>query len=220
MKLLTARRFETELELVSTAAMGEASESTTPHSTAEPAHLKAAKDKNCPFCGQAFTASSLGRHLDLYIRPKNPKPADGIHLVDEIRKLRGGITRRQIKGSVSLPKREHSVSSTPVSKKQSLASEDSSTLVQSPAEEEDKDDSLQVGKAHAQFNKAGGDGGRGSRRPSRALGAKSPLFRRDVSRQRQKTELDQRYNTNEQVEIASATEMALRELLKSVREAK
>jgi hypothetical protein len=75
-----------------------------------------------------------------------------------------------------------------------------------------------VGKAQARFNKAGG--GRGSRRPSRALGANSPILRRDVSRQMQKTELDQRYSTNEQVEIANATEMALRELLKSVREAK
>ncbi|KAF2716824.1 hypothetical protein K431DRAFT_289054 [Polychaeton citri CBS 116435] len=56
---------------------------------------KALKDRNCPFCGQAFTSSSLGRHLDLYVKPKNPKPADGIHDVDEIRKLRGGITRRQ-----------------------------------------------------------------------------------------------------------------------------
>lgn len=31
---------------------------------------KAAKDRKCQFCGQAFTSSSLGRHLDLYIRPK------------------------------------------------------------------------------------------------------------------------------------------------------
>ncbi|KAJ4152029.1 hypothetical protein NW765_013561 [Fusarium oxysporum] len=34
----------------------------------------APKDKNCPFCGQAFTSSSLGRHLDLYIKEKNPNP--------------------------------------------------------------------------------------------------------------------------------------------------
>ena len=61
----------------------------------------APKDKNCPFCHQAFTSSSLGRHLDLYIKEKNPKPADGIHIVDEIRKLRGGITRRQPRNSTS-----------------------------------------------------------------------------------------------------------------------
>lgn len=56
---------------------------------------KAPKDKACPFCGQAFTSSSLGRHLDLYIKPKNPKPPDGVHDIEKIRMLRGGITRRQ-----------------------------------------------------------------------------------------------------------------------------
>jgi hypothetical protein len=69
----------------------------------------APKDKACPFCQQPFTSSSLGRHLDLYIKEKNPKPADGVHNVDEIRKLRGGITRRQPRNSLS--KRE---GSTPV----------------------------------------------------------------------------------------------------------
>ncbi|KAH9827797.1 hypothetical protein Tdes44962_MAKER02731 [Teratosphaeria destructans] len=58
---------------------------------------KAPKDRSCPFCGQAFTSSSLGRHLDLYIKPKNPKPPDGVHDVEEIMKMRGGITRRQPK---------------------------------------------------------------------------------------------------------------------------
>lgn len=68
----------------------------SPNSTAGDHNgLKAAKDRSCPFCGQAFTSSSLGRHLDLYIKPKNPKPTDGVHDVDEIRKMRGGITRRQ-----------------------------------------------------------------------------------------------------------------------------
>lgn len=61
----------------------------------------APKDKSCPFCQQAFTSSSLGRHLDLYIREKNPKPPDGVHNVEEIRKLRGGITRRQPRNSLS-----------------------------------------------------------------------------------------------------------------------
>jgi hypothetical protein len=35
---------------------------------------KASKDRNCPFCNQAFTSSSLGRHLDLYIKPKVSAP--------------------------------------------------------------------------------------------------------------------------------------------------
>ncbi|KAK4994083.1 hypothetical protein LTR66_005807 [Elasticomyces elasticus] len=60
----------------------------------------AVKDRNCTFCNQAFTSSSLGRHLDLYIRPKNPKPSDGVHDVDAIRKLRASITRRQARASV------------------------------------------------------------------------------------------------------------------------
>jgi len=61
---------------------------------------KTTKDRSCPFCGQAFTSSSLGRHLDLYIKPKNPKPPDGVHDVGEIKRLRGGITRRQPKTSL------------------------------------------------------------------------------------------------------------------------
>ncbi|EME49120.1 hypothetical protein DOTSEDRAFT_40358 [Dothistroma septosporum NZE10] len=73
----------------------------TPNSNSGAAgNTKAAKDRSCPFCGQAFTSSSLGRHLDLYIKPKNPKPPDGVHDVDEIRKLRGGITRRQPRSSL------------------------------------------------------------------------------------------------------------------------
>jgi hypothetical protein len=60
----------------------------------------APKDKPCPFCAQPFTSSSLGRHLDLYIREKNPKPADGVHNVDEIKRMRGTITRRQPRNSL------------------------------------------------------------------------------------------------------------------------
>lgn len=77
----------------------ETAASTPSSSAANQPQLKAAKDRNCPFCGQAFTSSSLGRHLDLYIKPKNPKPADGVHDVDKIREMRGGITRRQPRGS-------------------------------------------------------------------------------------------------------------------------
>ncbi len=74
---------------------------TSPDSTTAASNgLRAPKDRNCPFCGHAFTSSSLGRHLDLYIKPKNPKPPDGLHDVEEIKKLRGGITRRQPRISV------------------------------------------------------------------------------------------------------------------------
>jgi hypothetical protein len=37
--------------------------------------------------------------LDLYIKDKNPKPPDGVHDIDEIRKLRGSITRRSARNS-------------------------------------------------------------------------------------------------------------------------
>ncbi|KAH8696231.1 hypothetical protein BGW36DRAFT_297343 [Talaromyces proteolyticus] len=55
-----------------------------------------AKDKICQYCHQAFTSSSLGRHLDQYLFKKKP---DGIHNVDEIRRIRSSITRRQARTS-------------------------------------------------------------------------------------------------------------------------
>jgi hypothetical protein len=196
--------------------MGEA-DIGTPRSTADPPLLKAPKDKNCPFCGQAFTSSSLGRHLDLYIRPKNPKAPDGIHLVDEIRKIRGGITRRQAKASISKNKEEDGGDCTPVNNKHSVASEGSSTLVQSP---EDDDDGLGIdmGKTRGQFKDV--SWGSSNRQLSQRLGTKAPEVRRDASRQMRKQELDQRQRHGDELETAKAAELALRELLRSVREAK
>jgi hypothetical protein len=51
-----------------------------------------AKDRKCQYCDQAFTSSSLGRHLDQFLFKKKP---DGVHDVEEIRRIRSGITRRQ-----------------------------------------------------------------------------------------------------------------------------
>ncbi len=59
----------------------------------------AVKDKECQYCHQAFTSSSLGRHLDLYIKDKNAKPPDDLHNVEDIRRLRGNVTRRQARTS-------------------------------------------------------------------------------------------------------------------------
>lgn len=73
--------------------------------------MSTVKDKQCPFCHQPFTSSSLGRHLDLYIKEKNAKPPDDVHDVEEIRKMRGGITRRQARNSSG--KRESSTTSSP-----------------------------------------------------------------------------------------------------------
>lgn len=50
------------------------------------------KDRQCQYCNQPFTSSSLGRHLDQFLFKKKP---DGIHDVEEIRRIRSGITRRQ-----------------------------------------------------------------------------------------------------------------------------
>ena len=78
--------------------MAEASAATPTSSTSK---HPAIKDKECPFCHQPFTSSSLGRHLDLYIKDKNPKPPDDVHDVEEIRKLRSSITRRQARASTN-----------------------------------------------------------------------------------------------------------------------
>ena len=68
------------------------------HSGAEDGHSKphAVKDRECQFCHQKFTSSSLGRHLDQFLNKKKP---DGIHDVEQIRRLRGGITRRTARHS-------------------------------------------------------------------------------------------------------------------------
>ncbi|KAI9673292.1 MAG: hypothetical protein M1829_004357 [Trizodia sp. TS-e1964] len=73
--------------------------------------LPAVKDKQCNWCKQHFTSSSLGRHLDLYAREKYPKPTDGIHDANEIRKLRASITRRHARNSTA--RKEESKRSTP-----------------------------------------------------------------------------------------------------------
>ncbi|KAL9053585.1 MAG: hypothetical protein Q9162_004682 [Coniocarpon cinnabarinum] len=87
----------------------------TPPDTLSKTPTSLSKDRICPFCEQAFTSSSLGRHLDLYIREKNPKPPDGIHDVEEIRKMRRKITRRQPKGSgVATAKRKAEADNGPV----------------------------------------------------------------------------------------------------------
>ncbi|KAJ5669605.1 hypothetical protein N7462_010675 [Penicillium macrosclerotiorum] len=62
------------------------------HSASKSAANQAAKDRKCQYCHQAFTSSSLGRHLDQFLFKKKP---DGVHDVEEIRRIRSGITRRQ-----------------------------------------------------------------------------------------------------------------------------
>jgi len=201
--------------ITTTAANTANTATTTSTTTTADAGFKTVKDKNCPFCGQAFTSSSLGRHLDLYIRPKNPKAPDGIHRVDEIRKLRGGITRRHAKGSISIPRRGNSNTSTPAATKHSAASA-GPMLVDSPDpagedgdDHDDYDDD--EGKPRQAFRDIGWQSAR--------TAAKTSSVRRDSARQLQKAHLAQRRRSSEDDEIATATELALKELLRSVREA-
>jgi hypothetical protein len=78
----------------------------SPKDSTTPSKLNAPKNKQCPFCGDQFTSSSLGRHLDLFIKEKNPKNADGVHDVEKIRQIRSNITRRQPRRST----KQHEVS--------------------------------------------------------------------------------------------------------------
>ncbi|KIX10671.1 uncharacterized protein Z518_01755 [Rhinocladiella mackenziei CBS 650.93] len=85
----------------SEASQESAEESNAPQ---PPTKTPAVKDKECQYCHQHFTSSSLGRHLDQFISKKKP---DGIHDVEEIRRLRGGITRRTARSSKRDREKDH-----------------------------------------------------------------------------------------------------------------
>ncbi|KAI0129401.1 hypothetical protein BJ170DRAFT_269818 [Xylariales sp. AK1849] len=203
----------------------------TAASTESPGAQKpgAAKDRSCPYCGQAFTSSSLGRHLDLYIKEKNPKPPDGIHDVDAIRKMRGGITRRQPRGS--LARQDASTPSTPTG----------STTIKSPVPEKlsssiPKDGQYVVDQAPkyplpwqptweatgvmndlpARHGELAWD--ENSARPDDAR--RQSAQQRGPSRMAQKQQLDAKQKLSDAVDTARAAELALRELLSSWRAAK
>ncbi|KAK5942208.1 hypothetical protein PMZ80_006163 [Knufia obscura] len=102
------------------------------------------KDKECPYCHQKFTSSSLGRHLDQYISKKKP---DGVHNVEEIKKMRAGITRRTARGG----KKDHD----PSEEKSAHASPShSSNNVPTPAFLESLNKS-QAGTNDVRFNRMG-----------------------------------------------------------------
>jgi hypothetical protein len=205
----------------------------------------AVKDKACPFCRQPFTSSSLGRHLDLYIKEKNPKPADGIHNVEEIRKMRGGITRRQPRNSTS--KREDSTpagtpkvngdgsgKTSPLS--EATAKGGAAQALRSPNIQRlpiDASEDSTKGSHRTLFNTPtwhstgvindippvirNGDSGKWDvDSESRKLEG-----RRTVSRQMlAKATFDQKQKMSEALDTARAAELALREVLGSIRAAK
>jgi hypothetical protein len=162
---------------------------------------KLTKDRNCPFCGQAFTSSSLGRHLDLYIKPKNPKPADGVHDVDEIRKMRGNITRRQSR--VASIKRDSSTPAGPASARYSYDDRALSTP--------------DLRRVNWTVNRPGWEAtGVMNDLPPRL--EPRPSDRRDSTKRDQlKTELDQRQKLTEELDTGRAAQLALREILDTVK---
>lgn len=165
---------------------------------------KVSKDRNCPFCQQAFTSSSLGRHLDLYIKSKNPKPPDGVHDVDEIRKMRGNITRRQSR--VASIKRDSVTPAGPASARYILDDKQAST----------PDPMRRVGWT---VNRPGWEAtGVINDLPPRI--EPRPVDRRDSSkRDHLKADLDQRQKLADELDTGRAAQLALKEILDTVRNA-
>lgn len=210
----------------------QASEISTPKSGAT-------KDKNCPYCGQAFTSSSLGRHLDLYIREKNPKAPDGIHDVESIRKLRGNITRRQVRTSMGAPQREVSTPvRTPRPSVSAPVPQDTPTTKepeQPPKSTLPKDGQYAVDSTLSKFPFASRWEATGvmndippkspweAETPASDAGnSKSrPAPQRTASRQMmQKAQFDAKQKLADALDTARAAELALREFISSWRSAK
>lgn len=200
----------------------------------------APKDKKCQYCGKAFTSSSLGRHLDLYIKPKNPKAADGLHDVGEIRRLRGNITRRQPRASlgrtVSTPVGR--VSNAAAKKDASTDSELQRTPSQPDAPSLPEDGQYLVDSRLSKWPFSPGWETTGvinnipSKTPEAsqstdvdastdATSDKRPGLQRQVSRQMlQKAQFDAKHKLSDAMDTARAAELALREVVSSWRAAK
>ena len=171
------------------------------------------KDKSCPYCHQQFTSSSLGRHLDLYIKPKNAKPPDDIHNVEEIRQLRGNVTRRQARSSTG--KRE---GSTPSSSKPTPLPEQGSPsatggYATAPGH---VDDRIRTFLNKATWHQTG------VINDLPTVGESTPFVRRASPSRRAsaKEEIMHRQGAMEERDRARATELALQEVLDSVKAAK
>ena len=186
---------------------------------------KASKDKACPYCGQSFTSSSLGRHLDLYIKEKNPKPPDGIHDVDQIRRMRGTITRRHPRNSIGGRRDFSTPVGTPRAAIQTDIDQDSLRGTGIP-----KDGQYAVDAALSKYpfvptwevtgviNDIPNATGKGWEAEDVK---KRPGMQRSVSRQAtHKAQFDVKHKLSDAMDTARAAELALRELLGSWRAAK
>ncbi|MCJ1223986.1 hypothetical protein MMC12_000629 [Toensbergia leucococca] len=181
-----------------------------------PGKLPAPKDKRCKFCQAPFTSSSLGRHLDLYIKGKNPKPPDGLHNVDEIRRMRGNVTRRQARTSTSSTKREGSTSS---SKPTPLRDERSPSIIRYYTDgERPEKGSVMMRLNEANWQVTGVINNLPP--PSSAEVAPRYMKRRDSSRRMSlKNDLGSRHDALEERDRGRAAELALKEVLGSIRAA-
>jgi len=203
---------------------------------------KAVKDKSCEYCGQAFTSSSLGRHLDQYIKEKNPKPPDGIHDVEAIRRLRSNITRRQPRGS--LARRQSSTPAGTPAAKQTPASEIGSptTAVSAPIPQQKEKSLAEVttnfgpflprweatgvinnipeSPADATFEQEMGIGSAPETTQEPVARRPLPNAARVMSRQVTKAQLTARQQYQDALDTSRAAELAFREFLASYRAAK
>lgn len=184
---------------------------------------KTVKDKKCQYCYRAFTSSSLGRHLDVFIRDKNPKAPDGVHDVEAIRKLRQNITRRQPRAAVA--RRDTFVSAgTPSTgswkSPASLGAE--SPAVMSPLSGLGGR-RLSLGTAVTNDGAGrvpGGEFARLVNGDGAGRGLRPAPPQRSVSRQILKQQLDMRHQMQDALDTSRAAELALRELISSLRAAK
>lgn len=182
----------------------------TPGSSAS--KTPAAKDKECPYCHQAFTSSSLGRHLDLYIKDKNAKPPDELHNVEEIRRMRGNVTRRQARASTG--KRD---GSTPSSSKPTPFRDQRSSSMQGGFANVQHSDGAPV---RTVLNRPNWQStGVINNLPPVSREDGSPFGKRSSKRISVKEEIVHKQNALEERDRAQAAEMALQEVLGSVKAA-
>lgn len=205
----------------------------TPGRFSEGTTTKAVKDKSCPYCHQAFTSSSLGRHLDLYIREKNPKPPDGVHDVEAIRKIRQNITRRQPKGAASRGATSASVGTPTTAPRSPAFGDASASAARSPRSQKDDSQSGAASGSKYPFKPRWETTGvindlalRESGTRGEAEGSAAPQqarhepSQRSVNRQTLKQQLEMRQQIQNAEDRSRAAELALRELLGSLRAAK
>lgn len=177
----------------------------------------APKDKVCQWCGVAFTSSSLGRHLDQFIKSKKPKPPDDVHDVDEIRRQRGNITRRQPRNSLRRRETLTPASTPKGSALRDLSSGQDPSGAASPFSPNDQNPKAQppppweLTGVISEAVRNGDTNGNAARNGQQ----------RSVSRQAaHKAQFDARSKLTDANDSARAAELALRELLGSLRAAK